>query len=309
MNKHKLIVRIVAGILVAVIALGLIIPYVSATEIQDVVLDNTQEENTNETEIPIPPKPDQELPDGFEYVLQDNRWVVEKTSDNTKPAIRLIHMPYDFDTAEVVLFVGNIQTHEVKCVTLYCHSGYISSVDLEDGYYVAYANGYAWSSKDGEKYMINSGEYRYFYVGDVDKYEIPYGVEFESANDIFTIALGYARNETQTVPYNSSLIISENDLIYPEDAKLSPLEDEKDHIEPSVPNSDSKDPIDPDESKDDEIAKITVFDILKNIIYRYWFLITCIVLCYVGLTVIKFKKKIQMKQRLEEDQLDSRRIE
>ena len=137
MKKKKQLARIIAAFLTFVILLGLIIPAVSATTMP-------QNESTNKGRI--------------------------KT-------IQLYDLPENFNVEVITAFVGNIETHEVITVDILASNGYEADVELDDGYYIVYANNYSWCDAHNMSYTMNNGAYTYWYTGSSYKQE-KYGIDF-----------------------------------------------------------------------------------------------------------------------------------
>ena len=303
MKKQKLIIKIISIVLIVLLLFGLVatcipVQHVHAAEINDAT-EETQTSSENN-------RPTQNLPDGFEYVQNGEYGMVQKTSDNTKPAIIIDGKPEGFDALAVTVFVGNLETHEVTYYTLDSTYNYVSSMNLNDGYYVIFGNGFAWCTSNGDAYTINGGYYQYIYVG--DNYDPTlYGVEFQTGDDIFSIHMDFADDTMQKIAHNSYLTVDSNILVYPEDAKLEKLNNNGigestqsgliDVPKPTLPQQ--------EEEKD----PITLLDILINTVKRSWVLLLSIAVCFVGLTVIDLKKKSDIKKQAEIDSYDETRIE
>jgi hypothetical protein len=297
MKNKKLLVRILAGILLLVMVLGLVIPYVSAVEL----------DNTNTAEIDVP-QPDSGLPIGFEYKFNGATWDVVKSEGNTKPAIMIDTKPDSCDVREAVVFIGNLATHEVKYYNLYRGLNYVSSVDLDDGYYVIFTNNYAWEDSRGDVYAINGGEYQYIYIG--DNYDPTlYGVQFDQTSGIFSLSLKDAKDDSHVMSYDTALLVTNQLLVLPSDA--SP--------EAHVPTQPTQEPTpQPTTPKPDNPAKedepdsgffADTLSMLGRVMKKSAFLLICIAGCFIGLKVIQIKKKIKTEKQTENDKYDDRRID
>lgn len=296
MKKEKKIIRIVASVLVVIMVLGLIVPYVMAAEIDET-------EAVVESALA-------ELPDGFEYVQNGESLVINKTANNNKPAIALDVDTSTFDVFSVTVFVGNLVTHGVTCYELYKHEGYVKSIDLADGYYVIFANDYAWSDSNDNAYAINGNEYKYIYIGD-DYDPNLYGVEFETTDDIFRLSMVASPDSMYIIGYNNSLMFDESDMQYPEGAKLKKLADTKENKENEPKNDGATTPsVDSEQEKEDgDKNRINVWSMLLNSLKRSAFLISAIVICYISLTVIRYKKRKEVEEQAENDKYDDKRVE
>jgi hypothetical protein len=316
MKKQKLIIRIVAIVLVAVLALGFIVPYVSATEVGETAtqpfapnesndLNAEPSEGSNDDAIVSNPKPTTKLPNGFEYVLVDEIWKIKKTDDNQKSALHINYKSQLFDTQSVIVFIGNIETHEVKYYELYNEFNYLASIDLPDGYYVVYANGLAWSDKDGRAHMLSGGEYEYLYIGEEDNYQDLYGVNFRRGEEIFGLSMEIVEETSynQLVAYNSKVLVTSDDLAYPEDAKLEKI----DHQVPP-PTEQGPEPSEPTQEEKTSLVS-SLRKTFGIILKRSIGLIFVAALCGIGLIVIRIKKKIAKDRQAELDKYDDRRID
>lgn len=321
MKKTRIITKVIAAILAFVLVLGLIIPYVSAAELgnevpiaEELVSENdappadeessdendappVEEESTDENDFP----PMQSLPLGFEYVKVGNSWTVQKTADNTKPAV-MLNVPDGFDASVVTIFIGNLQTREVQYFDLNNSYGYLSSMNLEDGYYVIYANGFAWCDSKDNAYAINGGEYQYVYIGDNYNPSL-YGVEFINSQDIFYVDMGPALDSMQKIKHNSRLTVDSSCLVYPEDAKLENVQTPTVSEPPQEPSSPTPSPA----GTEDE-QEITLFSILLNAIKETYILIILIVICFVGTVILRRRKNATIKKQVENDKYDDQRI-
>lgn len=324
MKKNKLITRIIAVVLVLTIVLGFVIPYVSAYDVDQSEIETMH--NASEK----PDMPDVDLPDGFEYSYVNGRWVINKTEENDRPAIAIMQMPEGFDATVLTVFICNLETYQVRSFDLFKRSGYVSSMDLADGYYVIFSNNFAWSSSSGEAHVINNNEYLYVYIGD-DYDANLYPIDFERYEDIFEIALSPADDSTTKIAYNTALIYSPSHMVCPEDAIVYkngstsdnptgpttptyPTEptDPTEPTEPTMPTS----PTGPSESggssgeddKDTE-SKLSVWKILLAALNRSKFLLIGVALCAIGMGVVNLKKKEAIKKQLEEDKYDEKRID
>jgi hypothetical protein len=311
MNKGKLIVRIISGLLVLIMVLGLIIPYVYATEIEDGSENVGTEENIPEDDQSENIFPEYNLPDGFEYIEVDGGWDIKKTSDDGVSAL-WITRPLTFDTNTVTVFVCNLETEEVKYYDFHKSFNYIGSMYLEDGYYVLYANEFAWADANGLAHSFNGGEYFYFYVGNNYDDE-KYNVEFYHDGGIMHVPMiEEAPADYQIVEYQSTLTIDDSVLKCPEDAMLTPIEKldpDENWTEPTIDDT-TLPPEEPIVPTEDDGG---VLDVVKELFVGFFdgsiLLILAIVVCYIWLTFIKIKKKKAAEKQIENDSYDDRRIE
>ena len=302
MNNNKLLIRIISIALIVIILFGLVATcfsvhdnHVHAAEMNDTSDSANRSQSNTENN-----KPTQLLPDGFEYVQGGDGWLIAKTKDNTNPAVA-IETPDGFDALAVTIFVGNLATHEVTCYTLDSMYNYVSSMELSDGYYVIFGNGFAWSTSSGAAYAINGSRYQYVYVG--SNYDPTlYGVEFQTTNGIFSIQLEIADDGMEKVAYNSYLTVDPSNVQYPENAKLEKIKgsdaEDLDHAE--TPTT---------QTKEDGDSKISLIDLFVGFMKRSGVMLIIIALCYVGLTIIKMKKQVDAEQQAEKDKYDDKRID
>jgi hypothetical protein len=126
--------------------------------------------------------------------------------------------------------------------------------------------------------------------------------------DIFRLSLGDATDDMQKIAYNSSLLIDDSSLIYPEDAKLESVLN-PDPTQPTEP-SDVPDETAPSERQEHESGGWkSIFETLFQGFKKSIILIIGIVGCYVGIAIIQTKKKAAARKQAEEDQYDDRYIE
>jgi hypothetical protein len=155
--------------------------------------------------------------------------------------------------------------------------------------------------------MINGGQYQYIYIGDPDSYENIYGVEFQITEEIYklsidTIETGYK----QQIAYNSNLLVSAKDLVFPEDAKLKEIDQNP---------SGSTNPTDPSEQpgpvaeEEEELIEISLSDIFLGIFKKSIFILIAIAICGAGLAAIGIRKKIIRAKQVEDDQYDDQHIQ
>lgn len=318
MKKRTLIVRIIAGILIFIMALGMIVPYISAAEITDNI--QTQDETTVEAESDAvdesedegeededdPTKPITSLPKGFSYKKVGGVWTIVKDSSNTDAAFMLDGIPYGFDVTEITFFIGNLETYKVEECKLHIAFNYVSSISLPEGYYVVFSNNYSWRDSSGKPYELNGGVYKYIYVGE-NCDQSKYGVRFDTTQEIFSLGVSTPSSDTQIINYGATLLVTDSDKIYPEDAKLKevialrpPLEDEK------RPTDKPQDTVQADEKKEENVSILK--DLFSGILSKSLGLIIIISVCGIVLSIIKIKKKISAQKQSERDANDKTRI-
>jgi hypothetical protein len=198
------------------------------------------------------------------------------------------------------VFIGNLETYEVYTYELNNSSAYVSTLDLPNGYYVIYGNGFSWSDAEGMAYAVNGGESQYVYIGDAYDSSL-YGVEFEYGNEFFNIKMAEAPANMQQVGYNSELILSDSDLVFPEELKIERVPEPTSPTEPSEtqPNDDPEKPE----------YKFSLWKMLLNIFKKHILMFIAIAGCGVGLLFIKAKKKAEAAKQIESDLYDDKRID
>lgn len=313
-KKTKVITRILCGVLALVLILGLIIPAVSANEITtDPIVEETVTETVAPQEQPTETPtedPEDDLPDGFHYETDEyGVQHVAKDSDNQFPAIILNDIPDDFDVHAITVFVGNMETYEVKWFTLTYPNNYVASLPLLEGYYVLFTNGYVWETSSGTKYAVNGGQHQYFHVGE-DYNSGLYGTNFYTSNDIMSLSLKIDENGQKIIKYGTTLLLSGDNMQYPYDAKLDKLVNDNDN-EPSDPDELKPLPQDPTAPQVDDTTKSLnlVWFYFKNMLWKSKFILLILVGCGVLLLVIKQKRKKQQEEQMENDKYDDHRIE
>lgn len=331
-KKTKLILmRIFACVLVLILALGIIAPVVaSATEMKPGVNANQGtaampqvEENTNgdgdgAPSAPPMTKPDKAVSAGFEYVKVGDAWVVQKAAGNTEAAIIIDGMPDEgFDNAYITLFIGNMETKEIKTVELMNDYSFTKSVALEDGYYVIFANKYAFANSKNNAYAINGGEFKYFHIGaDFDNKKFP--VSFTDANTgLIHLSLKAAPDGYETVQYNQRISLSAADLVFPDEAILGKIEDSKlptntddttnNSSEEQKANADDQTTQENGNSQNEDGAE-SIWQGFLHTLSRSSFLIFCIIVCFIGTTIIKAKKQSSLEEQAESDKNDDGHI-
>lgn len=285
MKGRKIIIRVLSLILIGVIVLGLIIPCVSAAEIET---------------APAVERPT--LPDGFEYIesTDGKSYMVIKSPDNDLPSFSL-SMRDDFDMPQVTVFFANLETEEVSSCTLYNESGYYASVDLKDGYYVVFANEHAWQNSKGIPYALGGGSYQYIYVGD-EFDPLKYDVGFSMTTGIVRLGMDVAPANFTVVNYGDSATFDLTSIKMPENAKVGPPSTQ----EQTKPTESENQP------NDDLIEKEApegLLDILWGLIKDSAVLLILIAICFVVLSFIRAKKKVQAEIEAAKDLEDEKRVD
>ena len=312
-KKRRLMVRIVAGFICLIMVIGMIVPYVSAAstdtnDVQDMLTEmfqQNQENNSEQENVEDINKPTEPLPIGFDYVFENGNWVVRKTEGNNDTAFILESVPELFDQPTVTFFVGNLETHKVQAIEVNFDESYITSVALDDGYYVVFSNNYAWTETEGNKYAINNNEYKYIYIGEPTETDI-YGINFETENEMFSIELGVADENMVEIPYGEVLEVKQEMLKYPDDADLEKVEENLQGTNPTKKPS----------QKQEDVVEEKETGILGSIINGLWRMLkgsliplVILIVCGSGYFIIKKKKEKELLSQTENDKYDDARLE
>ena len=292
MKKRKLMARIIACVLAVILLLGIVVPVVSATEIE--ALDP--------------------LPEGFEYQINDDgSATIIKAADNNKIAFQLQGYYQGFDTDIVSVFIGNLETKKTTIVT-FSEPHYLASVELDPGYYVIFNGGYAWSDADGTKYTID--EYQYLYVGDNFEYDKFVGVDFMMDTTKLLPATIAPTNDASlnVISYNDAPSITHESIVFPTNAIPPSKSESENPTQPTTPDEetpgDNKQPTDnqPNEEQPEKERK-GLFGVLFDMIKESFVLILLIAGCAVVLFLRKTKRENSLQRQSENDKYDDRRVE
>lgn len=285
MKGRKIIVRVLSLILIGVIILGLVIPYVSASEI----------EPTQSTERPI-------LPDGFQYIdsTDGKSYMVIRSPGNDLPSFSL-SMRDGFDMPQITVFFANLETEEIFSCELYHESGYYASIDLKDGYYVVFANEHAWQNSKGLSYALGGGSYQYIYVGD-NFDPLKYDAGFSMTDGIVSLGMDVAPAHFTTVKYGESATFDLLSIKIPENAKVGPPSTQE-QTKPTESETQ------PDDTSSEKEAPDSLLDILWGLIEDSAVLLILIAICFVVLSFIRAKKKVQAEIEAAKDLEDEKRVD
>ena len=333
-DKKKLFVRILCGILVFIMTMGLIIPYVAASEIEGVAGEQVEEIVTTEqitdgfgfgwgaelefeaSDFPIP---FEEVSDGFEYTVFEDGAPLLIKEDNGNTGFWISGLPENYDCGAVTLFVGNLETEEVVTINLTADNYYLGQLDLWDGYYVIFPNGYSFCDSNGVGYAINGGKNLYFHIGhgfDEEKYPVEFMTVFDNT-ELFKLSLSEAPDDFQKVSSTTTLDIDASKIEFPNDVRVDVLgikdepivEDEKTEQQ-TIPSEEMHDQtVATEDETEDKNDKYTWYGILLNGLKKNIILITALVACYVGTIVVKIKKKKELEKQAENDKYDDGLIE
>lgn len=326
MKKSQILMRIMACVLIIILALGIIVPVVaSATELtpepnnsynaggltQAPSGDTDNEDGGMFTTIDTA-MPTKALPDGLEYAKQDNSWIVRKVNGNNNFSVIVDGLPDNFDSDYLTFFIGNVETHEVTSVEVMNAYSFAKVIDLSPGYYVIFANNYAFCDSKDKAYAIEGGQMKYFYVGnDYDSNKFPVTFE-DGTTNLMHLTLKDAPDGYSKIKQNQRVAVSSTDLTYPSDANIGSAKTatEKsntgDTDKSKDTSSDSK--VSTDKKKESSGLN-SFFNTLKNVVSRSFLLIIGIIICFVATTVIKSKKKAALEEQSENDKNDDGHID
>lgn len=330
MKKKKvqtILTRIFACILVVILALGIIAPVVaSATEISPgtgtgAALPKPDQESESGTSTgndeAISQIQQKKISPGFEYVKDGEMYVIQKIKGNGEAAFIIDGLPVGgFDGAYITIFVGNLETKEVKAVELMNDYSFTKSLSLPDGYYVVFANNYAFCDSASKAYSIEGGQYKYFHIGaDFDSKKFP--VDFSDANtDEIHLSLQETSNGTK-ITHTQRLTVSAADLVFPEGALIGKVEEsnnnEQTTSQPNTPtdesnNTDKTDKKDQADTDEEEESGHSVWNSIKHTLSRSSLLIVGIIACFIGTTIIKSKKQSSLEEQSQADKDDDGHI-
>lgn len=322
MKKKKIqiiLTRIFACALVIILALGIIAPVVaSATELKKPEQNTTnteqseQQGNNNELSEPFEDeKPEQTLSDGFEYKKNGDAWEIVKVTGNTNAAFIVDGLPTaGFDGFYLTFFVGNIETQEVIAVEVMNDYCFTKSISLADGYYVIFANEYSFSDSKGNVYAINGGQNTYFHIGqnfDDEKYP----VKFTDANiGLLHLNLEKSPSGYTEIKHNQRVSVTSADLSFPDDAKIGAVNNNKNEENKTNNSSNNQNKTEDNNDKKEEPKKErrSIWAILKDSLSRSALLIVGIIGCFIGISVVKAKKKSSLEEQVESDKNDDGHI-
>ena len=287
----KLITRIIAIILVAMLIFGMIIPPVAAETVGDDENSTMESGLVEQTHTTLPP--------GFEYVQNGDKQEIVKTEDNTSPAMKL-DIPEGFDAESIVVYLGNVETHEVFYVQLYRIFNYVYTLNVPSGYYVVLDNNLIWCDSAKREYTIQGTSYRYIYIGD-EYNENLYSEKFETTDGIFDIQLHDSTKTGNKVEHNVTFIPDVGVKIptnaYP--LKNDNIENTNGEIKDNTNESPSSES---NENKED--TDQGPLNILWSIVKNSMTFIIVIFACGVIYMVLKYKKQKEIEKQLNQDNDD-----
>lgn len=314
-KKAKIVTRIIAGLLVVIMALGFIIPYVSASEIEEPEVDveatvETQdvEPTTSPTEAPTKPNEDEVpgyLPAGLHYEKANGKWIVASDANSDLIPFVPTGLPITSmcDLETIVIFVANLKTKEVQTVSLEKYYDYIGALKFTPGYYVAYANGIGWGVSSDYYTTLNNGNYVYFRMGSATEAEMG-GITFVDAS------AGLTLNMTQT-PDSYNLVEPGQTILVTNDMKAFPSKfDELSNIlnEDSTKDPVVKDDGEEEQKEEEERERPSVGKMFLSMLKRSIGMIVVIAGCFIGTIIIKRKRESAFQKTMESDKYDDTRI-
>ena len=334
MKKKKMqiiLTRVFACILVVILALGIIAPVVaSAAEIAPndkntgVALPQPEENpgsDTQDDSAAIEQISKKKISPGFEYVKDGSAYVVQKVKGNGESAFIVDGLPVGgFDGAYITIFVGNMETKEVKAIELMNDYSFTKSLLLPEGYYVVFSNNYAFCDSSSKAYAVEGGQYKYFHIGaDFDGKKFP--VDFVDAN---TDAIHLSLQETSAgtkITHTQRLSVSAADLQFPNGALVGEVQepDNEDTTGDSTNNSTPNNQNNKDDKTDktdksdksnnqEETEKRSFWSSIKHTLSRSSLLIVGIIACFIGTAIIKAKKQASLDEQSQADKDDDGHI-
>lgn len=324
MKKKKtqtILTRIFACILVVILALGIIAPVVaSATELLPPVAgdDGSTNESSNTpggvgengaTEGDPMDVPSKLVSTGFEWKKVDGVWTIQKVAGNTDLGVIVDGLPLaNFDAAYITFFIGNLETHDVIAVETMNDYSFTKSVSLDAGYYVLYANNYAFSDSNNNKYAVEGGKMIYFHIGegfDANKYP----VKFVDANvNLLHLNMEAAPEDYTVIKHNQRVTVTSNDLTFPESAAVGKVENGEGEVNNNTQQGSQNNQSDDKEKDKEPKEERSLWKTLKNSLSRSALLIVGIIACFIATTVIKSKKKASLEEQAETDRADDGHI-
>ena len=296
----KKVIRIISFVLVIVTLLGFIIPYVSATELDkeesDAVTDKGVVGETPESLYGTPPE-------GFELIVEDDYYRVEKTDSNLNVWFQ-IPITNETPRLNTVAFIVDINKNMViEQIELNVEKTYVNGLKLADGHYALITGNYAFGDANN-KYEINAGKPVYFYIGDtalVDQSK--YGVTFHVVDtNAITLTLD-AAGENAVLAADA---IHNSDVVIPEEITKMTNGDIVD-IEPDVDPNKPTDPIEPEKPTEPEKPKREFF--LWTVIKNSWVWLILLAGTAVWYKVVVDKKREKLIKTTESDRNDKGRFE
>ena len=299
----KKVIRIISFVLVVVTLLGFIIPYVSATEIEN---DDTE---VIAPEITVDPDVDDgnkygTPPTGFKLIETHDSYRVEKVDDNINVWFQI---PIEPDTPRLntVAFIVDLDKNMViEQVVLNAQQTYVNGLRLANGYYALISGDYAFGDQS-QKYEINGGKIFYFYIG--PSYELDnskYGVQLHVVDDMaIELSLQPARENTtlrdnvQNPIYNSEVSIPQEIIQLNKDDIIDIEPDEK----PTEPEIHQPEPEEPEKPK----REFFLITIIKD----SWVWLVLLAAAGIAYKLIEAKKKQQLIKNIESDRNDKGRFE
>ena len=315
-KKAKIITRVIAGLLVVVMALGFIIPYVSASEIEEpeadveATVEQEVEETPAATEAPATKTNDDEvpgyLPTGLHYEKSNGKWIVAVNSDADVVPLQPTGMPQTSicKAEEITIFVANLKTKEVQTVALKQYYDYIGTIKFEPGYYVAYSNGIGWGVDDDYYMTLNDGSYVYFRIGSSTVAEVG-GITFTDASAGLLLNMTQAPDAYNLVQPGQTILITNDMKAFP--SNFDELSEIMNNGEDKAPTQekDDKEEIPEDEKEEN---KTSIGKLFLNMLKRSIGILVIIAGCFIGTIIIKRKREATFQKRVESDRYDDTRI-
>lgn len=315
-KKTRLVTRIIAGLLVLVMALGFIIPYVSASEIEDTQTEETTEATDavveEEEVIVTTPSVSEDqapgaLPDGLYYEKVNGNWVVKVRETANVIPVQITNIPAEYDAEELVLFVANLETKEVQTISLKKHYNFVGTMNMKPGYYAFYANDIAWGNGYDVYYTFNDGDFQYFRLGSTTVAERD-GVKFTDASSGLFTKLTQAGDDYAKVMAGQSILITEQMKQYPSELPVFQKDDGSNGNVPGNNDNNTNEGEGTGEEEEERNSGSIIANLFLDMIKRSVGIIIVIAGCAIAVFIIKKKRENAMWEQTQNDKYDDRRI-
>ena len=295
----KKVIRIISFVLVVVTLLGFIIPYVSATE-----LDNDGAMSTEGVVGETPESLYGTPPDGFELIVEQDYYRVQKNNADVNVWFQ-IPITNNTPRLQTVVFIVDIaQNMVVEQVELNVEQTYVNGLKLNDGYYALITGNYAFGD-DGQKYEINDGTPLYFYIGDNNAFD--YSLYDASFHIVDSRAIQLKLDTARQDAVLATLPISNSEVAIPEEITKMTSNDIVE-VQPN-PGTTTDKPIQPSEpSKKDEEEPKKEFPLI-TLFKNSWVWLLLLGVSWGAYKILENKKKNKMIKTAESDRNDKGRFE
>lgn len=312
-KKAKIMTRVIAGVLVLVMALGFIIPYVSASEIEDTQSTETTEV-VEEEEVVVSTQPPVEddrapsaLPDGLYYEKVNDKWVIKVRNDANVIPVQVMNVPPEYAAEELILFVANLETQEVQTISLMKHYGFVGTMNIKPGYYAFYANEIGWGDGYDNYFAFNDGEYQFFRLGSTTQAEKD-GIPFADASNGLYPKLTEAGDNYSKVMAGQTILVTAQMKEFPSDLHIIKPDSDNPVTNPGEGGNGETgeggdEPV--EEERDHGSVILNLFiDMFKQSIG----ILIVLAACAIGVVIVKKKREREAWEQTQNDKYDDRRI-